>query len=84
MIAVRASIVARAKARDVSIPMTGDFVVSGHCRYQVASNGGLTFPTLTAGNVCKDTQTSVFGDHPQQYTRSVSSNVIQIRNRVRG
>ena len=32
----------------------------------------------------KDTQTSVFGDHPQQYTRSVSSNVIQIRNRVRG
>ncbi|WP_431637372.1 PilW family protein [Dyella sp. KULCS107] len=84
VIAVRASIVARSKTRDVSVPNTGDFQVSAHCRYQIASNGALTFPTLTGGNACEDTQVSVFGDHPQQYTRTVSSNVIQIRNRVRG
>lgn len=84
VIAVRASIVARAKARDVSVPITGDFRLSAHCRYQIASDGNVSFPTLSGGNNCQNAQAGAFGDRPQQYTRTLSTNVIQIRNRVRG
>lgn len=84
VIAVRASIVARSKTRDVSLPQSGTFALSDHCSYSIATSGAVTFPTLAAGNVCENTPVSAFGTRPQQFTRTATSNVIQIRNRVRG
>lgn len=84
VIAVRASIVARSKTRDVSLPQTGTYLLSDHCEYSIGANGGVTFPTLAAGNICAKTPASAFGARPQQFTRTTTSNVIQIRNRVRG
>jgi len=84
VIAVRASIVARSKTRDVSLPQTGTFALSDHCSYSISATGAITFPTLAAGNLCEKTPVSGFGTRPQQFTRTATSNVIQIRNRVRG
>lgn len=85
VIAVRASMVARSPVRDVSLPQkTTRYDLSPHCAYTVADTGTVSFPTLTDTNVCSKTPVSAFGDKPQQYTRAISTNVVQIRNRVRG
>jgi type IV pilus assembly protein PilW len=85
VIAVRASMVARSQVRDVSLPQkTTRYDLSPHCAYTVSDAGVVSFPTLSDTNVCSETPLSAFGDKPQQYTRSISTNVVQIRNRVRG
>ncbi len=84
VIAVRASVVARSQVRDVSLPQTAALAISTHCSYTVGSAGAVTFPALAVTNVCSLTPQSAFGDRPQQYTRTSATNVIQIRNRVRG
>lgn len=84
VIAVRASIVARSKVRDVAVPQSGTYALSAHCSYSISSAGAVTFPTLGVTNLCGNTPASAFGDKPQQFTRYLMSNVVQIRNRVRG
>lgn len=85
VIAVRVSMVARSQIRDVSLPQkTTRYDLSPHCAYTVSNAGVVSFPTLSDTNVCSDTPLSAFGDKPQQFTRAISTNIVQIRNRVRG
>jgi type IV pilus assembly protein PilW len=83
VISVRVGMVARAQVRDVSLPQAGDYVVSGHCSYSVAIDGTVTFPGA-ASNLCSKTPAANFGDKPQQYARTLSTQMVLLRNRVRG
>jgi len=82
---VRASVVARSTTRDTSVPHAGTFAISGHCAYEIDAAGAITYKTTTADtNICKDSPPSSFGDKPQQYARTINTQVVVLRNRVRG
>jgi hypothetical protein len=81
---VRASFVARSATRDTRVPHGDTFVVSPHCAYTIAKDGAVTYPETTDTNLCKDQPAGTYGDNPQQYTRTLNSQVVLLRNRVRG
>jgi len=81
---VRASIVARSTTRDVSVPHAGSFALSGHCAYSISTAGALSYDTTTATNLCASAPASNYGDKPQQYARTINTQVVILRNRVRG
>lgn len=82
---VRVGLVTRAQARDVSQPHPGDFTVLGHCVYSVSTAGAITYGTASSGtNQCSGSPAANYGDKPQQFTRLVSTQVVVLRNRVRG
>ena len=82
---VRASLVARSTTRDTSVPHAGTFAVSGHCAFELDAAGAITYATATADtNICKNSPASNFGDKPQQYARTINTQVVVLRNRVRG
>lgn len=82
---VRASIVARSTTRDTAVPHAGTFSLSGHCSYTIAANGAVTYTDATVpDNQCDGSPTSNYGDKPQQYARTINTQVVVLRNRVRG
>jgi type IV pilus assembly protein PilW len=80
---VRATVVARAATRDVTVPHTVDYRLSGHCAYAIDATGAISYATLAATNNCASAPASNYGDRPQQYYRLLMSQVILVRNRVR-
>lgn len=82
---VRVSVVARSNTRDTAVPRTGTFTLSGHCQYVIGADGAVTDgPALTAANKCSGAPASNYGDKPQQYARTINTQVVVLRNRVRG
>lgn len=81
---VRASFIARSTTRDTRVSHADRFDVSPHCAYIIANDGAVTYPETTDTNLCKDQPAGTYGDNPQQYTRALSSQVVLLRNRVRG
>jgi prepilin-type N-terminal cleavage/methylation domain-containing protein len=82
---VRATIVARSTTRDTAVPHAGTFALSGHCAYEIDAAGAVTHATPTvAENICANSVSSDYGDKPQQYARTVNTQVVVLRNRVRG
>jgi type IV pilus assembly protein PilW len=82
---VRVGLVTRALARDVSQPHAGDFTVLGHCVYSISNTGAVTYGAASSGtNQCTGSPATSYGDKPQQFTRLVSTQVVVLRNRVRG
>lgn len=83
---VRVGLVTRSQARDVSLAHPGTYNVLGHCAYTISTTGQVTFGTTSSGgaNLCSSSPASAFGDNPQQYTRLSTTQVVVVRNRVRG
>jgi prepilin-type N-terminal cleavage/methylation domain-containing protein len=82
---VRVSLVARSTTRDTAVPHTGTFAISGHCAYEIDAAGNVTHATPTvAANICTNAVSSDYGDKPQQYARTINTQVVVLRNRVRG
>ncbi|WP_036111461.1 MULTISPECIES: PilW family protein [Luteibacter] len=81
---VRATFVARASARDVRLPHAGTFTLNAHCAYEIKNDGSIGHPTTTETNLCSNAPDSAYGDKPQQYFRSLNTQVVLLRNRVRG
>jgi prepilin-type N-terminal cleavage/methylation domain-containing protein len=81
---VRVSIVARSTTRDTAVPHAGSFALSGHCAYSVSTAGAVSYDTTTATNNCASSPPSNYGDRPQQYARTINTQVVVLRNRVRG
>ncbi|SDF14788.1 MULTISPECIES: PilW family protein [Rhodanobacteraceae] len=81
---VRATFVARSTVRDVRMPHSATLLLSPHCAYSVANDGSIDYPEVADTNVCKKAPAGAYGDHPQQYVRSLNTQVVLLRNRVRG
>jgi hypothetical protein len=83
---VRVSLVARSTTRDTAVPHSGSFAVSGHCAYSISAAGAVTYdtPTTKDDNTCNKAPDSNYGDKPQQYARTINTQVVVLRNRVRG
>lgn len=83
---VRVSLVARSSTRDVRVPHGMDVPLSGHCSYTIDNAGNVTYPSLSVTNICAGagSASSNYGDKPQQYVRIFNSQVVVLRNRVRG
>ncbi|MGE7138320.1 PilW family protein [Luteibacter sp. NPDC031894] len=81
---VRATFIARSATRDTRVPHGGTFLLSPHCAYAIANDGAVTYPATDDTNLCKDQPDGTYGDNPQQYARTISSQVVLLRNRVRG
>jgi prepilin-type N-terminal cleavage/methylation domain-containing protein len=82
---VRVSFVARSTTRDTAVPHADSFPLSGHCSYAISSAGAITYPTLASGatNICGGSPPANYGDKPQQYVRTMNTQVVVLRNRVR-
>jgi hypothetical protein len=79
VIAVRVSMVARGRQRDVSVPQASDFVLNTGCEYKIAVGGAVS---LTTGTNC--TGFSLAGVYrPDQFPRKMIQQVVMVRNRVR-
>lgn len=79
VIAVRVSMVARGRQRDVSVPQASDFVLNDGCEYKIAVGGAFT---LTTGTNC--TGFTLAGlNRPDQFPRKMIQQVVMVRNRVR-
>jgi len=81
---VRVSLVARSATRDVRVPHPIDVTLSSDCSYSISNLGAISYPSLAAGNNCSGSPPSNYGDKPQQYVRIFNSQVVVLRNRVRG
>ncbi|MDR6936463.1 PilW family protein [Luteibacter sp. 3190] len=82
---VRASFVARSSVRDTRMPHPAVLTLSPHCAYEISATGGVTYPSVTDTNTCQpNTPLSAYGDNPQQYVRTLNTQVVLLRNRVRG
>lgn len=81
---VRATFVARAASRDMSIKHSGEFDLSGHCAYKIDETGVVSYPDTVVTNGCANALSTSYGDQPQQYARTLSQQVVLLRNRVRG
>lgn len=81
---VRVSLVMRSSARDTAVPHPVNYTVSGHCQYAIDGTGAVTYTGTAATNKCKGMDASAYGTNPQQFVRLLSSQVVLIRNRVRG
>lgn len=81
---VRASIVARSTTRDTAVPHAGTYALSGHCSYTISTAGAISYGATTDANNCDGSPPSNYGDKPQQYPRTVNTQVVVLRNRVRG
>lgn len=81
---VRVSLVARSSTRDVRLPHPIDVTLSSDCSYSISNLGAISYSSLAAGNNCSGSPASNYGDNPQQYVRIFNSQVVVLRNRVRG
>jgi prepilin-type N-terminal cleavage/methylation domain-containing protein len=82
---VRVSFVARSTVRDTRLPHPAVMTLSPHCAYQISETGAITYPTVTDTNTCDgNTPASAYGTNPQQFVRTLNSQVVLLRNRVRG
>lgn len=81
---VRATFVARSTVRDTRVNHPIELALSPHCAYQVKSTGEIDYPTTDDTNLCKKMPGTAFGDNPQQYVRTLNTQVVLLRNRVRG
>jgi Tfp pilus assembly protein PilW len=82
VIAVRMTLLARSETRDYSIPHAGDFAISAQCTYHVADGGAVTLTTNTHDD-CTDFSLAGLS-RPDQFSRQIFQQVIQVRNRIRG
>lgn len=80
---VRVSLVARSSTRDVRVPHPVDVTLSSDCSYSIDKAGAISYAALTPNN-CAGSPASNYGDKPQQYVRIFNSQVVVLRNRVRG
>lgn len=80
---VRVSFVARAAARDTRLPHAATFSLNPHCAYEIKTDGSIGHPTTTDTNLCSNAPDTAYGDKPQQYVRSLNTQVVLLRNRVR-
>jgi hypothetical protein len=82
VISVRVAMVARSQVRDIAVPLTVDFTganaLSDDCGYKIAANGGVDVSS------CTGMASTSLGDKPQQYSRLRTSQIMQVRNRIRG
>lgn len=82
---VRVSFVARSSVRDTRIPHPTTIALSPHCAYQISATGSVTYGTTTDTSTCKtNTPVEAYGDRPEQYVRTMNTQVVLLRNRVRG
>jgi type IV pilus assembly protein PilW len=81
---VRVSLVMRSSSRDTTVSHGGTFTPSPHCSYTISATGGVTFPGDAAANTCSTSVAASYGTKPQQFVRLTSSQVVLLRNRVRG
>ncbi|WP_040671015.1 PilW family protein [Rhodanobacter fulvus] len=81
VLAVRVTLLARSPDRDVSVSHAGTFKVSEKCSYTISNAGAVTLATTDSD--C--TGFSLGGlARPNQFSRSMQQQIVQIRNRVRG
>lgn len=74
VISVRVSLVARSRERDIAVPHTASFSI-GNCSYSITTSGATT-------SGCP--KFSMDQTKPWQFTRLQVTQVVQVRNRVRG
>jgi len=79
--AVRVTLLARSRDRDVAISHADTFRVSSKCSYQVKNDG--TLALSSTDNDCTGFTLSGL-NRPDQFPRQVLQQVVQVRNRIRG
>jgi len=79
VIAVRVSMVARGRQRDVSVPQVSKMVLTPGCQYSIAVGGTLT---LDKKDDCDGF--TIAATRPDQFARRLAQQTVQLRNRVRG
>lgn len=86
VVAVKVSMVSRGNLRDVTVPHTGTYALTPGCRYAIATDGAFTPPAVATSTSSADcTGFTLTGlTRPDQFQRSQSQQVVQVRNRTRG
>lgn len=81
VLAVRISMIARSRERDVALSHADTFALTGSCSYQLGDDGQFTL--TSTGHDCDGFALSGV-NRPDQYIRSLQQQVVQVRNRIRG
>ncbi|HEX7816257.1 PilW family protein [Dyella sp.] len=81
VLAVRMTMVARGRERDLSIPQGGTFALTGTCSYTISTAGAFTLSSTSAD--C-DGFTMNGLTRPDQFVRTVLQQTVQLRNISRG
>jgi len=79
--AVRVTLLARSRDRDIAVSHADTFRISSKCSYQIGNDGGMTLSDT--GNDCTGFNLSGL-NRPDQFPRQVLQQVVQVRNRIRG